>query len=190
MLTCLETNTFFTDTTAYWNVPHRVHFLRARGLMAAGRVEEALKEIQICLTILPADIETPILLVPALEKVGRKQDAAELFNKVFTNIEQYCADFPRWAEAHNMLAWLSARCRRQLDAALTHAQTAAKLVPQSASYLDTLAEVHFQRGDQSRAIALMRRCIVLDPKADYFRQQLNRFETGDILVDVAPRKAS
>jgi hypothetical protein len=35
------------------------------------------------------------------------------------------------------LAWLSARCRRQLDKALTHAKKAVALDPKSVAYLDT-----------------------------------------------------
>ena len=45
--------------------------------------------------------------------------------------------------------------------------------------LDTLAEVHFQRGDRDQALQLMKKCIELDPKNRYFRDQLKRFEAGD-----------
>jgi tetratricopeptide (TPR) repeat protein len=184
MLPCLNTNTGFLDTTAYLRVPHRVHLDRARGLLATGKTEAALKEIQTCLSFLPAHVDTPILLVPALEKRGHKQEADKLFGKVLAHCEQLSTDYPRWAQAHNLLAWLCARCRRQLDQALTHAQKAVELSPKSAAYLDTLAEVHFQRGDQARAIDLMRRCIALESQRHYFRRQLQRFEAGDRSTDV------
>ena len=50
---------------------------------------------------------------------------------------------------------------------------------QYAGYLDTLAEVHFQRGRQAKAIELMKRCLELDSKFDYFRKQLKRIEAGN-----------
>jgi tetratricopeptide (TPR) repeat protein len=183
MLYCLG-NAAFVESSSYLDVPHYIHRDRAQGLLAAGKTKEALKEIQICLVILPADVDTAILLAPALEKAGRKQDADELFDKVFAQWEQHVTDYPRWARGRNLLAWLCARCRRNLDKALTHAQKAVELHPKSATYLDTLAEVHFQRADQARAIELMRRCIDLDPQREFFRGQLKRFQAGNRLADI------
>src|SRR5439155_1792356 len=82
MLRCLNNNTGYLESSAYLRVPHRVHQLRARGLLTAGKVDQALAEIQICLSYLPADADTPILLTPLLEQNGRKQDANDLFAKV------------------------------------------------------------------------------------------------------------
>jgi hypothetical protein len=42
-----------------------------------------------------------------------------------------------------------------------------------------LAEVHFQRGDQAKAVELEKKCIALEPKAEIFRKQLKRMEAGD-----------
>jgi tetratricopeptide (TPR) repeat protein len=187
MLPCLNRNTVFLESSAYLYVPHQVHQLRARGLLVTGKIDEALKEIRTCLSFFPADVETPILLAPILEKNGRKREADDLFAKVFIHREQLCADYPSWAQQHNDLAWLGARCRRQLDKALIHARKAVELAPNSASYLDTLAEVHFQLGDQAKAVELMRRCLELDPRRDSYRLQLKRFEAGDRFADV-PRE--
>jgi tetratricopeptide (TPR) repeat protein len=92
---------------------------------------------------------------------------------------QLCKDFPRSGELHNQLAWLSARCRRELDAGLDHAGQAAKLAPKNAGYLDTLAELHFQRGDQKRALEIIAQAIALDPHLEYLRQQRQRMMAGD-----------
>jgi tetratricopeptide (TPR) repeat protein len=69
--------------------------------------------------------------------------------------------------------------RRDLDAALDHATQATKLAPDNPGYLDTLAEIHFQRGDKDKAIAALKKCIAMDPKRTYFTKQLKRFEAGD-----------
>jgi tetratricopeptide (TPR) repeat protein len=85
---------------------------------------------------------------------------------------------------HNSLAWLAARCRRQLALAENHAKKAVELAPDTPGYLDTLAEVQFQSGRKEAAIATMKRCIELDPDRPYYRKQLKRFEAGDPLADV------
>jgi hypothetical protein len=48
--------------------------------------------------------------------------------------------------------------------------------PKSAGYIDTLAEVHFRKGERDKAIALMKRCVELEPQHSYFRKQLVRFK--------------
>ena len=59
-------------------------------------------------------------------------------------------DYPDSAYAHNSAAWVMANCRRDLDAALKHAEKAVKVEPKSAGYIDTLAEVTFRRGDRDK----------------------------------------
>ncbi len=183
-LRVLEAGSMFVEDEAYVLVPHRAHWLRARGLLAAKDLGGAWKEAQICLTLLPGNADVPILFVPELVKRGQKERADELFTKVADIYERVSKDYPRDAAAHNSLGWLAARCRRQLDRGLAHARKAVELEPANAGYLDTLAEVHFQRGDQAEAIRLMRRCLELTPDRDYYQRQLKRFQAGDPLTEV------
>ncbi len=184
LLRCLHVNRSFVDNSAYLIVSHMIHRSRARGLMEQGKLDEANAEVQRCLALLPGDVELPILLVPELDKRGRKKEAEELFNRVAASLEKLCADYPRSSWGHNTLAWLCACCRRQLDKGLEHADKAVQLSPGNAGLMDTLAEVHFQRGDKAKAIALMKKCVELEPKSAYFRKQLQRLEAGDPKVDV------
>jgi hypothetical protein len=57
------------------------------------------------------------------------------------------------------------------------------LAPTSTNYFDTLAEVHFQRGDKDKAVAAERRAIELASKKSYYRKQLKRMEAGDPAVE-------
>jgi tetratricopeptide (TPR) repeat protein len=184
LLDCLRTGTGFVRPGAYLAVPHLVHRQRARGLLAAGRFDDAGKEIELALAALPGEVDVAIELVGDLEKQGRKKNAQELFDRLFTLHEKVCAEYPKSAWAHNTLAWLAARCQRQLQKALTHAETAVKLEPKDTSYKDTLAEVHFQRGETDKAAELMRACTQANPKNAYYRKQLERFKAGDRTVDV------
>ena len=51
-----------------------------------------------------------------------------------------------------------------------------ELAPASAGYIDTLAEVYYQRGDKARALESMKKCIELDPKSSYYPKQIKRFQ--------------
>jgi Tfp pilus assembly protein PilF len=184
LLDCLRSGTGFVRPGAYLSVPHLVHRQRARGLVAARRFEDAQKEIELALTALPAEVDVAIELVPELEKQGRKKNAQELFDRLFTLHEKVCADYPKSAWAHNTLAWLAARCQRQLAKALAHAETAVKLEPKDTSYKDTLAEVYFQRGETDKAVELMKTCTEANPKNAYYRSQLERFKAGDRTAEV------
>ena len=95
---------------------------------------------------------------------------------MFGHFEKVCKAYPKSAQNHNSLAWLAVCCRRQLDKALEHSKKAVELAPKTAGYLDTLAEVYYQRGDKAQAIKLMKKCIELNPASTYYKKQIKRFE--------------
>lgn len=184
LLRCLTTNRSFVDNSAYLIVPHMVHRNRARGLLAAGKLDEALREVRTCQALLPGDVQLPILLMPELLKADRAKEAAEIFDAAARTLEKLCQDYPNSAWAFNSRAWLSACCRHDLDTGLAHARKAVALSPKNAGYMDTLAEVLFQKGDTRQAIDLMKQCIALEPDKEYFHKQLARFEKGDNTIPV------
>lgn len=176
---CQFTLRSFVETSAYLIVPAMIHRCKAKGLLAAGKLEEARQEVERCLEVLPGDVELPILLVPELEKHDRKADADALYRAVADRYEKMCTDYPNSAFGHNSFAWLAVCCKRDLDKAFDHAQKAVAQSPDSAGHLDTLAEVCFQRGDKDSAIKHMKKCIELEPGKRYFQLQLKRFEAGE-----------
>ena len=184
LLECLRADIAFVRPVAYLAVPQQVHRNRARGLLRAGKAEEALREVRLALAYLPGDVDLAIELVPELEAAGRRKEADELFQEVYSLNVKRCAEFPQSGALHNGVAWLAARCRRQLDDGLAHARKAVELSPGSPGPLDTLAETHFQRGARDEAIALIKQCIALNPGRKYFRKQLQRFEAGDPAAEV------
>jgi tetratricopeptide (TPR) repeat protein len=165
-------------------VPAALYFNYAMAYLTAGKLDEARKAIQTCVDILPGDVNLPILLIPALEKLGHKKDADDLFAKVWAVHDGLCKEHPKSAWGHNNTAWLAVRCRRHVDEALQHAKQAVELAPDQASHLDTLAEAYFQKGDKEKALELIKKCVKLDPKYAYFQRQLKRIEAGDPSVDV------
>jgi len=175
LLSCLKTSTAIPRVSGYLQLIHLVHKARARGLLADGRIDEAVAELRQSHAALPGNIELALDLVPELERLQRPDEAEELFALVYRVGRQVCDDFPDSALAHNNLAWLAARCGRRLDDALAHAQRAVALAPDKAAYLDTLAEVHFQKGDRDRAVELAEQCLRLAPDDPHIQAQLARF---------------
>jgi tetratricopeptide (TPR) repeat protein len=112
-----------------------------------------------------------------LEAAGQRKMADDLFDEQFQMHVQWCADWPDSALLNNNLAWLAARCGRRLDDALRHAERAVELEP-NAAHLDTLAEVHFRRGDRERAIEYSQRAVALEPRNQSLAGQLERFRTA------------
>jgi tetratricopeptide (TPR) repeat protein len=187
MLRCLDARVSFQEGGAYVAVPETIHRHRALGLLAAGHLDEARKEIALCETILSGDVDLPCGAVPALDKLGRKKEADELFAHCRDLHEKLCQEYPKSAREHNSLAWLSACCRRELDKGLEHAQKAVALAPDSAGYYDTLGEVYFQRGDKEKALAAARKSVELAPKVVYYKRQLKRIEAGDPKAELPPQ---
>jgi tetratricopeptide (TPR) repeat protein len=177
----------FLDGTAYLRVPAIAHLHQARWLLAQGKLDAARAEAKLLLEYLPEEPSVVIDLVRALDRAKRKADADQLFEEVFGGHRRSVTDFPKSALCHNRLAWLAARCGRRLDEALKHARTATTLAPEAPGYLDTLAEVHFQRGDKAEAVAAMKKAVKLAPKDLYFAAQLRRMEAGDRNADVPER---
>jgi tetratricopeptide (TPR) repeat protein len=175
LLSALSTNTGFLETGGYLRVPHLIHKKRALGSLEEGELDAAIREVELARRALPGDTAFALSTVPELESAGCLDAADALFEKVHNHVARVCEAFPNSAAHHNNLAWMSAKCGRRLEEALKHAEEAVKLSPDKAAYVDTLAEVHFQRGDRDEAIRHIRRCIELEPDRQYFHDQLTRF---------------
>jgi hypothetical protein len=159
----------------YLSEPALIHILRARGLIALGDVPAAIREAGLGLSCLPANVQLLIDLVPILDRQGHKPEADALFNEAAVALKANLSRHPKAAGEHNGLAWMCAKCDRDLDSALDHAKQATTLAPETVGYLDTLAEVRFCRGERQAAIEIMKHCLELDPHSQYFQHQLQRF---------------
>ena len=106
-------------------------------------------------------------------------EANKLFKTTYQVSKATVIRFPNHGQHNNNHAWLLSRCSKNLDEALEHANRAVQLEPDNGAFLDTLAEVHFQRGDRSKAIEFSEKAVnLLDGDAQVLRQ-LERFKNGD-----------
>jgi tetratricopeptide (TPR) repeat protein len=180
-------NILIQEPSRYLSFPALARAYRARAALAAGHTADALAHAHKCLELTPGSIDLAVLLVPELDRRGQKADADALYARIAAPHDDLCREFTRSGRFHNDRAWLAACCRRDLDAALDHARTATAIEPQNAAYRDTLAEVHFQRGDRAAALEQIGQALALDPKNVYYFRQKQRIEAGD---STAPRPAA
>jgi len=125
LLTLMRTpNVYFVESAAYFTVPHDMRIYRARGLLAAGKIDEAVAAARECLTVTPGHVGLVSGMVPELDKRGRKKEADELYGTATAAYRKVLADYPDGPSARNALAALGANCRRDLDAALAYAEAA------------------------------------------------------------------
>ncbi|MEQ8791040.1 MAG: hypothetical protein RIC55_32560 [Pirellulaceae bacterium] len=175
-LSVLNSGSAFIDVTGYLQLPHLIHKARARGLLAEGKHRQAVDNLWISQAAYPSNIDLAEDLIPELEAADLRTAADELFAKVYAPNRRLCDDFPDNASAHNNLAWLAARSGRRLEEAVHHARRAVELAPDTAAYLDTLAEALFRTGGRDEAIKLARRCLEQEPENEHYQKQLARFE--------------
>ncbi|WP_020468840.1 tetratricopeptide repeat protein [Zavarzinella formosa] len=176
VISLFRTGATFQDPRAYLTVPELSRSYRLRAMLAAGKVDEALKEARQSLDLLPGNVELAIDFVPELDRSGRKKEADGLYKQLRDAYESAIKDFGSSGDLRNSLAWVMVNCNRDLEEAKKHAEKAVALHPNSAGYIDTLAEIHFRLKDRPKALELMKKCAQLEPKSPYFRKQLERFE--------------
>jgi tetratricopeptide (TPR) repeat protein len=187
LIRMLRSNAYFKKHQGYLLVLHREANDRAKGLLATGNVAGAVRAAEMALADLPGNTEPAASLVPELAKKGHTAEADRIYAATIAVQDRLCKDYPQSAEFRNSRAWVAVRCRRDLDLALDHARKAVELSPTSAGYRETLAEVLFQRGDKTAAVAEIKRCVELDPKSTYYAKQRQRMEAGDPAAELPER---
>ncbi|MFO0808838.1 MAG: hypothetical protein U0746_09465 [Gemmataceae bacterium] len=175
----LRSISYFKSPTAYLGVLVRRDLQRAAGQLAKGEFDAAIKAAESALELLPANPTPACLVVPGLTKAGRTADADKLYAATATAIDKLIADHPRGSTFKANRAWLAARCRRDLDAAVSLAQKATELAPKDAGAWETLAEVRLQRGESADAATAAKKCVELSPRSAYYAKYLVRATAGD-----------
>ncbi len=123
-------------------------------------------------------VEAHLRYAEDYEATGDRAGAAREREEVGRTLDRVLARHTKDAGLLNGLAWNTALANTHLDQALVAAKRAAKLEPKSFEILDTLAEVHFRRGEINEAIAVERRALALEPGSTYLKEQIARFEAA------------
>ena len=77
---------------------------------------------------------------------------------------------------YNQYAWLVSNTIGDRELARERSEKSLKLIPNSASYLDTLARCHYSLGDYENAVATQKKAAKLQPESGQILRQLEIFE--------------
>jgi hypothetical protein len=167
---------FLPEVRYYLNVAYSLHRARALALLNSGKTADAIDELHRAEAIMPVNVQLSLDCDALLRKQGAAAEADALYRRMADRLQNDCREYSRSAGCRNDFAWLAANLGRDLDMALANAQRAVELDPQSAGVLDTLAEVHYRRGNRAEAVRLCKQCIEMDGERTLYKERLARFE--------------
>ncbi len=153
----------------------RLH--RAVACVDLADYDQARRHVQISRRLQAQDIEMVVQCYPKLVEAEQLEFAEQIFAAYETTMLEHIGRWPLDATASNNLAWMYSQCDRKLEDALQLANTAVGLAPNSAVFLDTLAEVQFRQGHAAEAYRTMLQCVRIDPRDRRYRENLVRFRT-------------
>lgn len=112
-------------------------------------------------------------------KIGKLEHKSERDDEALDIFKEVIRLDPKSSDAYNNAAFVLTQNEKcgasDLQLAEGYAQMARKLDPKNPDYIDTLAEVHFRKGNPSLAQSLIREAIKLAPERDFYKNQLRKF---------------
>jgi len=106
---------------------------------------------------------------------GDRAKSEQEYARVVDLYRRGITKFPKDPRLMNGLAWFYVKQRINLDEAFRLARRAHDLEPRSWQIVDTMAEIHYARGNIVQAHQLAMQALALDPKNPYLRDQVARF---------------
>ncbi len=165
----------------YYNVSRYIIESRTQDVMSAveeGDFEAVKSIVDQVNQFSPGSPSLVEKIVPRLDELGQSDLADYITDQTAAFFEDTLVRYPYSSNSRNNYAWLLACAKRRLETVLRHAKMAVQLQPDQATYIDTLAESHFARGEFDDAIAVIERSIALDPRRRYYRNQLKKYQAA------------
>ena len=123
---------------------------------------------------------------PLVRKAGLTRELERWFGASWKNISEVIKRYPENDNSRNTAAWFASRAGLKLTEAEKHLKFALDRNPNQPAYLDTMAEVHFAKGDRKAAIKWSDRAMMHYPLTDptppfdlMIRKQNQRFHSGE-----------
>lgn len=114
--------------------------------------------------------------IAGLKRRGKLAHARRSLGNFLADAERIVRRNPGDSNMFNGLAWALAERRLAPDASLKYARQAVRLDPDNPDILDTLAEVHFSRGEYMKALVIERPLAARNPERGDLKRQLAKFE--------------
>jgi hypothetical protein len=127
-----------------------------------------------------ADILIELYRDPSVAEKRRKQtsdrirQAAERFRAEIVQLSGEESDVR--ATPFNQYAWLIANTEGDFDLALQYSHKSLEIMPDTASYLDTLAHCYAAKRDFKNAVHYQTRAVELEPHTMQIQRSLKRFQ--------------
>jgi tetratricopeptide (TPR) repeat protein len=155
-----------------------IYWRYLRAAVAKHNEPEINRRLEQLLQLKPTDADIAIEVVPLLRHRGRTVDANLMFQWAYDDLKKDLDADPADPEKLNGLAWLCAKCDRDLPDAKVWADKAAQIAPENAAILDTQAEVNFHLGRADEAVRLETAASALQPDDPFMKTQLARFKAA------------
>ncbi|MDA7888024.1 hypothetical protein N9A86_01400, partial [Akkermansiaceae bacterium] len=164
----------------FYALQTRFQVLFCRGMLAAeeGRNDDAVKNLRAAHQLIPRSGVLADDFFPALREAGLIELHDELYQQSAELIRENIRFFQKDHNAKNTFGWLASRANRDLDEAEGYLKAALDVRPLSAAYLDTMAEIHFARGDREGAVKWSDRSADALITDSQILQQNRRFRTA------------
>lgn len=150
---------------------------RAISRLAKSR-EDAIAEIGRWSAMPYADLAMADHFFAPLREAGLAGLHDKIFERMWLTVTKRIESYPACDNSRNSAAWLASRANRRLAEAEGFLKEALDRNPRQAAYLDTMAEIHFSRGDRKKALELSTRALHEEPLDLQIIRQHQRFETG------------
>jgi tetratricopeptide (TPR) repeat protein len=152
---------------------------RAFSLLQSDR-PRAIAMLEKCHRTFIADGSLADHFFPALRQLGLTNEHDQWFDITWARVMEILEIYPESDNTHNTAAWFASRAMRNLDEGEQHAKTALRLNPDQPAYLDTMAEIHFARGNRKKALEWSHLAVAYSPNDVLIRRQLERFRSGSL----------
>lgn len=151
------------QTNGYRNIERRLKRCGALLLFSQGELEQAAAGFREIIEDGEYSYDTSAELYRCLVKLGRKDEAEKVMRAKIDGALESIGENPEDYENRNSVAWFYALCRDRNDEGIKLAREAVKGEPDNAAYLDTLAELLYQKGEYEEAFKYAEKALGVQP---------------------------
>lgn len=116
--------------------------------------------------------------IKVLFEIGNIFYKQRKYQKTISALKNLLNHDPNHAPSLNRLAWIYAIQGENLDEGIKLSRKSLQLKPNTAGYLDTLAELYYKKKQYKKAIETINQAIKLAPDRKYFYGQLKKFKNS------------
>ncbi|MFH1068455.1 MAG: tetratricopeptide repeat protein [Candidatus Glassbacteria bacterium] len=154
-------------TVFFWS---HYHVMLGEMFIEQGNLPKAEFHLEKALAANPDDSDLHYELGNVYYQQGKLDQSIEVFNRC---IQLDSTNAP----AMNNLAWVYAQLSIRLEEALTLSRKSLELEPDNPNYLDTAAEIYYQKKEYFRALTFMRRAVEQQPpNLEYYQNRLEKIK--------------